>query len=483
MYYNVYIYYILWISMALLFVWVLFLKKNISRLETSCEIHENEKEAILSFLEKMGTRSASLSSIEETLTIIVDFITSTTNAQAGAIFLLDKDTQTLSAKVVQGPFPPLQKTQSYVFTKRKFLIDKIKKDKIKIGEGIIGRVAESGVPILISDTKNDPRVPNLKTDFISMESLMLAPLTNRGSLLGVFAVVNKKNNQKFDDNDMEMLKSLANQAAITVNLAKLYEDLSNNQRLEQELKVAYEFQRMLLPKECPETPFLDIAVYNKPALEVGGDYYDFFWVDEDNLGFVIADVSGKGIPGALIMSMVRSTVRAESTNCLSPKAVLAKVNERILKDTKDNVFITMTYGIIDLKNMKMKFVRAGHEPIILLDEFKEDYNSYAPEGIALGLVPDKLFDVIEEVEINLKPGNTAVLYTDGVIEALNDEVEEYGKERFINTLKENFHENPNQIIDKIVSDINKFTKGIEQQDDITLLAIKVKENIQLAKIA
>lgn len=469
--------------LIILLLWILVLVKRSSALKERVLKNEKEKVAILSFLEKMGSTAVSLTNIEETLSIILDFFTFTTNAEAGAIFLLEKDGITLSAKVVQGLFPPLHNTQSYVLTKRKYLIDKIKKDRIKVGEGIIGYVAKTGEALLITDAQNDSRVPKFNIDFLTMDSLILSPLKIRNRILGVFAVVNKQDKQKFNEDDMELLKSLANQAAVTVNIAQLYEDLSNKQRLEQELKIAYEFQKMLLPKECPKTPFLEIGVYSNPALEVGGDYYDFFWVDGDKLGVVIADVSGKGIPGALIMSMVRSTLRAESIGRDSPKEVLCRVNERVLEDTKENVFITMTYGIIDFKKMNMKFVRAGHEPTILLDEQEQDFRLYTPEGIALGLVPNSVFDIAEEVELDLNPGITTILYTDGVIEAMNDQNEEYGKDRFLDVIRGNIHQLPDEIINEVVNDIHNFTKGIEQHDDITLVAIKVMERAPVAQIA
>lgn len=468
---------------AWLFIWLLFERKYRRDVNIKIEMYEGEKQAILTFLERMGSSTTSLTSIEDVLSIILDFITTSLEAQSGAIFILDETDDTLTAKVVRGPFPLAHKSSSITFTRRRLLTDKLKKDKIKVGEGIIGLAAETGEPILISEAENDPRISDLKTDIVPLRSLMLAPLKNRDALLGVFVLANRQDNTRFLQQDMELLESLANQAAITVNLAKLYEALTETQRMEQELKLAYEFQSMLLPKEFPETDCLDIAVYNNPALEVSGDYYDFFWVDEYRIGFVIADVSGKGMPGALIMAMVRSVLRAESVGNVSPKEVLTRVNSRVLKDTKENVFITMTYGIIDLRTMKMKFVRAGHEPTVVLNERDNDYKLFTPEGIALGLVSDRMFDITKEVELELNPGDTAILYTDGVIEAINDRYEEYGKQRFLDVLKASISNTPDQIIDAIVADIDKFTEGIEQHDDITLLAIKIKDKLRVAQIA
>ena len=191
------------------------------------------------------------------------------------------------------------------------------------------------------------------------------------------------------------------------------------------------------------------------------------------MGLVIADVSGKGIPGALIMAMVRAVLRAEARDCLSPKDVLRRVNERIVADTKENVFITMTYGILNLQKGTFRFVRAGHEPLMIIDAGNRRVRQIEPEGIALGLVSGELFDHNEETEVQLNPGEVVLLYTDGVIEAMDQTSTEYGRERLVAKLEASEVATAEDIIRQLVADIHQFTLGIPQHDDITLLALRI----------
>jgi phosphoserine phosphatase RsbU/P len=291
--------------------------------------------------------------------------------------------------------------------------------------------------------------------------------------------VNKKSAAAFSGYDLELLLSLSGQAASTVELVKLYDELAEKQRIEQELRVAHEFQKMLLPAECPELSGFEIGALSEAALEVGGDYYDFVPIDDQGryLGVVIADVSGKGIPGALIMSMVRATLRAESHGNLSPKAVLARVNERLYADTKENVFITMTYGILDTRERKFRFARAGHEPLVTVRKDTGAVQMTAPDGIALGMVANDMFQITEEAELILEPGETAVFYTDGVIEAMDQHTNEYGQKRFFDFIVANRDLPPQEMIAKALDDIRVFTHGLPQHDDITMVAIRVRETV------
>lgn len=456
--------------------WVYRLREREESLRALIDKHQRERKAIFLFLNRLGERlTTSNIALEPALEIITEFIVEATNAEAGAAFLIEPQEQVLSAKVVKGMFPPLMPTTDYVLTKQKYLAERVKREKIPIGQSVIGEAAKEGIPILIGDASTDPRVPKTAFDYLTIKSIMVAPLRARGQISGVLAVVNKRDGNAFTEEDMDLLISLADQAASTVQLVKLYDEFAKKQRIEQELRVAHDFQQMLLPRECPSVPGFEIAAFSKPAQEVGGDYYDFFFVDEAKryLGLVIADVSGKGIPGALIMSMVRSTLRAEARTSLSPREVLLRANELAYSDTKENVFITMTYGILDTRTRTFRFARAGHEPLVTLKQDSESVRLTSPEGIALGMVDNNIFSIIEEATLQLEEGDLAVLYTDGVVEAMNEEKNEYGKQRFFDLVVANRQLSPHELIEKTLSDIEAFTRGYPQHDDITLVAFKV----------
>jgi sigma-B regulation protein RsbU (phosphoserine phosphatase) len=461
---------ILFLGMLLL---IAQLRRQVTHLRAVTRQAQKEQEAVLSLIDKLGEKITSKIDLEETLNIITEYIVQATKAEAGAIFIINESDHTLQAQVVIGPFPLLHETHEYVLTKPKYLAEKIKRDRIKVGEGIIGLVAEQGESLLVTDAEADPRVPRHAHLLNQVHSIILCPLRVRGHVLGVFVVVNKLGEAIFDSRDMALLQALADQAAVTVDLVKLYDVLADQQRLEQELAVAHGFQKMLLPSEFPKMNGFELHAISEAAMVIGGDYFDFFEVDDMHMGLVIADVSGKGIPGALIMAMVRAVLRAEAHGILSPKEVLARVNERVVSDTKENVFITLTYGILNLESGKLRFARAGHEPLLVIEADHQTIQQITPEGIALGLVTGELFDCIEESEVQLRPGETAVLYTDGVIEAMDQTSQEYGRERLFTKLRGLQDASAEMIIRTVVDDIHQFTLGIPQHDDITMLALRV----------
>lgn len=440
--------------------------------QTQSEYRE-QREAIVDMLNRIGLRINASLDLDGALEIIAEYLIEATQAESGAIFLLDAEGRSLRARAIAGMFPPMHETTSYVLTKRKYLDERIRRDRIQIGEGVIGFVAKTGESLLIADAMADPRVPKTSTDFLRIESMLVAPLRSRQKILGVFALVNRRGQGAFTNADLRLLQQLAQQAALTVDMVRLYEHDREQRRIEQELRVAQDFQRMLLPSKFPQPDGFNIAAFSKPALEVGGDYFDFIWVEEPRLlGVAIVDVSGKGIPGALVMASLRSALRAAAPGCREPKEVLKRVNRQILEDTRDSVFVTMTYAILDVEERTVRFCRAGHEPLILCNESGAKPQAFQPNGIALGLVGDAIFNVLEECETRLEDGDTMVLYTDGVVEALNAKSEEYGSDRFRNCLLLNRCAAPAEQIDGVLGDIDLFAEGVAQSDDITLVAIK-----------
>jgi sigma-B regulation protein RsbU (phosphoserine phosphatase) len=435
-----------------------------------------EKSAVFDFLNRLGELVTTRLDQQGTLQLVVQFLQDATKADAAAIFLRQPDEpDVLRAAVVQGLFPPLHKTTTdRLLAKRKFVAEKVRKDSIRVGEGIVGRVADTGKGMLITDAARDERVPREASEVIPIRDLLLAPILVRDEVLGVIALVNKREDGPFGDNDMSLVTAIADQAAVTIDLVRLYAELSQKQRMEQELRVAKEFQEMLLPRKQPKLDSVDIAGFNRPALEVGGDYFDYIDVDEDHVGIAIADVSGKGTPGAMVMASVRATLRAEARGELSPKQVLTRVNAQAVRDTKTGVFITMTYGVLNIRTGAFRFARAGHDPLICCRGENEPLSLHEPNGIALGLVEGDIFGIIEEEEISLRTEKTIILYTDGVVEAMDEQKKEYGQPRLHEVVKTFASEPPPRIVEEIVRDIESFTEGRDQHDDITIVVLQWK---------
>ena len=254
---------------------------------------------------------------------------------------------------------------------------------------------------------------------------------------------------------------------------KFVENITERQRLKQELDVARHVQMSFLPKENPVLNGIDIASTCIPAMEVGGDYYDFIHLGKDKLGIIIGDVSGKGTQAAFYMTLTKGFLKALAKQTESPSEVLTKMNELFYENVERGRFISMIYAIVDLKEMKIKIARAGHNPIIFHDD-EGNINLINPDGMALGLEKGPLFSkVITEHEENLKPGKTFIFYTDGFSEAVNKKGQEYGLERMFDIAKNYNHNSASQLQDKMIEDINKFIGKAKQHDDMTMVILKV----------
>jgi len=253
--------------------------------------------------------------------------------------------------------------------------------------------------------------------------------------------------------------------------------LMEQQKLQKELQVAQEIQQMLLPSDFPEVEGFEIASYYEAAKEVGGDLFDFVEVDEDTVGIIVADVSGKGVPGSLIMTMIRTAIRLESRGNKNPADVLARVNRFVADDMKRGMFVTMFYIILDSRARIIHYASAGHNPMILYRGSSKQTYYLNPSGFPVGIqLPDlNLFaKTIQTDSIRLREDDILVLYTDGITEAMNSQRELYREERFLDAIRRNAHLDVGEFVRSINEDIKKFTGGAPQNDDITFVAIKEK---------
>lgn len=264
---------------------------------------------------------------------------------------------------------------------------------------------------------------------------------------------------------------------ITHKFKKAQDSILEQEKLQKEMEVAKEIQHSLLPRKMPDVSGYDIAPLYKAAAEVGGDYYDFVEVDDDTVGVVVADVSGKGVPGSLVMTMIRTALRMEARGNKNASDVMAKMNEFVTDDMKKGMFVTMFYVILDSQNRIISYASAGHNPMILYRYETNETYFLNPRGFPVGIsLPDEtLFrNSINVEKIKLKKDDMLLIYTDGVTEAMNARREQYGEERLLSMIKQYGHLHPKAFIEKLDLDIKKFTGGNPQNDDITIVAVKEK---------
>ncbi len=264
------------------------------------------------------------------------------------------------------------------------------------------------------------------------------------------------------------------------NLRITQGQLTDQTRLRRELQLAQEIQNALLPKEVPRLEGFDIDAAYRAAQEVGGDYYDFFEVDESSIGIVVADVSGKGIGSSMVMTMIRTSMRLEARANRRASYVLDKVNRVAMGDIKKGMFVTMFYVILDSKKRMVNFASAGHNPMILYRSEAQAVSFLNPGGIAVGIDlgnPDEFRKRITSEKLRLRKGDILLIYTDGITEAMNEKREQYGEKRLIEFIKR-YHHLPAQDFKLVLNDeISAFTKGYPQSDDITFVVVKLEMSV------
>ena len=384
--------------------------------------------------------------LEEVLQTILNSVRRVVDCNAAGIFLVNKKTQEIEEVEVLGYDPALQTDLS-----------------LKIGQGLIGYVGKTGESIMVPDVRQDPRYVNARAETLSE---MVAPISLNGEIIGVFNLESNALNA-FDQEDLAQLKVFANQAAISIERARLHRLATRQRKISEELSIARQIQLSFLPKQSPSIPGFDLAGTNIPSEQVGGDYYDFIRIVDNQTGIVIGDVSGKGVPAALIMASFRASLLAEIRNNYAIRTILRKVNRLLYESMERDNFVTAIYGVLDSAKRVFTFSNAGHNPPLCLRHTGEvEYLQQG--GLTLGVLPDSAY---HEKALHLKSGDLIIFYTDGVTEALNAQKQEFGLPRLIDLIKKGQSLSAAELMQSILDSVHQFTEG-NRSDDLTLIVAK-----------
>lgn len=298
---------------------------------------------------------------------------------------------------------------------------------------------------------------------------VLVPMQLKDEVQGIILIGPKIIKQGFREDELEFLNTLGNQAMISLENARLFEETLEKQRMEEELNIAHEIQRGLLPKNFPELDQFELTGINVPSRQVGGDYYDCIKIDETHYGIAIADVSGKGVPAALLMANVQASLHALVGTHVSIQEMCYKINNLTHQNTAPDKFITFFYGILDTENQTFSFCNAGHNPPYLYKNGQK-FQLLEDGGLLLGMLPNCTY---QTGVVTLKKKDWLVMYTDGVNEAINDADEEFDTWRLENVIEKNKTNSAQEMLNAILAEIKEFVKHVPQSDDITLVIIKV----------
>ncbi|MFN2229324.1 MAG: PP2C family protein-serine/threonine phosphatase, partial [Anaerolineae bacterium] len=310
------------------------------------------------------------------------------------------------------------------------------------------------------------------------------PLVAQGEQVGLM-IVHATRKDGFTPGEVALLQTFATQSALSIQRAGLIDqlrvkiaqleaaqaELVQKERLEHELELARQVQQSVLPRVFPDVPGYAFAARNRPARQVGGDFYDLFLLDDGHLGIVIADVSDKGMPAALYMALTRSLLLAEARRAASPRTALAQVNRLLIELGRPNMFVTVFYGVLQLSAGLLTYVRAGHDRPLLLHDGR--VRLLTGKGAALGILgPDQLRLSAEQAVLG--PGDLLVLYTDGLTDVIRPDGQLYDLARFQELLLSHADLSAEAFCDAVFADLAAYQGSAEQYDDMTMLVVEVQ---------
>lgn len=330
-------------------------------------------------------------------------------------------------------------------------------------------------PVLLSDIEIDElNLSEQDVEAIHNANIYLAvPIYLKDKLIGALNFSKKPSGKEYSEEDLDLLKTIASQTAISFESARLQLEEVDKQKIDEELGIARKIQESLLPDRAIEIEGLDLTGSSSPAKTIGGDFYDLIKISDKKLLVIVADVSGKGIPAALNLSKVQAMIQFSTKIFDSPKDILKSVNKQIYNKIDRKSFVTIAAGLFDLENMTLKICRAGHNPTLYAN--KNEVKEINSKGIGLGLDNAKLFDAnLQEVELKLNKDDIFLFYSDGLTEAMNSFKEEFGLTNVKRILKDNVDGNSNDIQRNLIDEVKAFKGSAEQNDDITLVTIKIK---------
>jgi phosphoserine phosphatase RsbU/P len=448
-------------------------QQRIRNLERANEEIQVEETLVFDFLHGLGAAFTETIRAADLHRLIVEGAARILDAQGGALYIADRTGAKLTPAFVSKGCPAFIEVPDQVArqaTGTPAAIENfLRVQSVEVGEGIIGRAWQSQQPLLLADTATAPELAVLR----GTTSVMVTPLLYGKQNMGVLALGNGRGGTPFSASDFVVFKSIAEQSAFALYNAVVYSEANEKKRLDRDLQIAREIQRILLPSEAPAIDGFEISGINIPASQVSGDYFDYIKVDEERLGVAIADVSGKGVPASLIMAICRSVLRSQAPENASPSEVLKKVNRQLYPDIKEDMFISMAYLILDHVRATVTLSRAGHDAPLLYRSAADELTPVKPPGLVLGIDSGNVFDrIANDLAVPLERDDCLILYTDGVTEALNGDGDEFGLERTMASVRASARNGAPAVINRLIDDVRNFVDATPQNDDITVIVIR-----------
>ncbi len=440
-------------------------------------------DSVLDFMKEIGGSISlgNLYSLDKILEIVIKSAVKNTDADAGAIFMISEEDETLIEKrTSMGYLPPLIPIPEDKTGTREELEEYESAHPVKLGETLIGEAIINGESVLIRNSRDTDELKNHQDPGSSLyiSSLAVVPLVITGRVLGAIVIGKTAENTSFTDIDFSHLKTFSDYAALTIDNMFNYQELVNKSELYREIKVAADIQKNLLPVRIPDSKILDVSAFSRAAKGVSGDYYDVFRLTEDKVAVLICDVVGKGVPAALLMVMIRTIIRLVASPARNSEEILTILNRGITSRIEVDQFATMSIIIFHEETGEVEYANAAHSPLLHYRKRLRKFTEVDAPGLPIGIESKEHY---KQELFETEKGDILVFYTDGITEARNAEHDEYSQFSLQRVIKNNAGLSAARLVDLVKKDLGNFVGLTAQHDDQTIIVMKIKQSTENAE--
>ncbi len=432
--------------------------------------YEESVDSLYDLFTATGSVIKSGFSLQEVLDGLIGVVVDRTGASGGIVLLVEEFEEAIAVRAMQGRFPPPYKLPDSLPKDEDRVISHIKHARFKLGEGVFGELARDGSSLLVADLREDPRFPdNGDEDWLKLRSLMVAPLSVRDQVIGLVAVA-RVGEEPFSEKDFDRLKLIASFGAISVSDAFTFLEAAERGDIDREAAIAEEIQRTVIPRKLPELPGFSLGVFTNSARGVCSDYYDIIRVRGERSLVAFGDVAGKGVSAGLVMVMVRSILHLIVNSTKDAATLMAWVNRGLSGKVDMDHFSTLSLLLVDGAG-DIEYANAAHQPLLIYRKESDSLESIDIKSIPIGVESASEY---ASRKFRLKQGDILLLYSDGVIEAMNEQGRQFGRKNLGNAVLRVRDLGAREIAEAIKAELEDFSGTTRRHDDQTVLVIKTR---------